>query len=154
MNNKKIGLDFHGVINTNPEFFRDFADAAIKQNVEVHIISGGPYEYIEKYLHDHNIPYSKIWCIFDFYNHKNKVEFLPDGSFHVDDELWNSSKAQYCKDEGIDIHIDDSQVYGKYFHSGYCRYEAAKKLCIYKNINISFVASPDVVLQQILSLCR
>jgi hypothetical protein len=29
--------------------------------------------------------------------------------------LWDKTKADYCKQVGITLHIDDSPVYGKYF---------------------------------------
>ena len=46
----KIGVDFHGVINTKPDFFREFCREALKFGLEVYIISGGPRETILAYL--------------------------------------------------------------------------------------------------------
>lgn len=46
----KIGLDFHGVITDNPEYFKVFANEALRRGYEIHIISGGPKATIEKFL--------------------------------------------------------------------------------------------------------
>ena len=43
----KIGLDFHGVITDNPEYFKVFANEALRRGYEIHIISGGPKATIE-----------------------------------------------------------------------------------------------------------
>ena len=97
----KIGVDFHGVINTKPDFFREFCRAALKIGLEVYIISGGPRETILAYLNQYQIPYTKLWCIFDYYEQRHQVEFYDDGSFRIDDELWNKAKAEYCKEHQL-----------------------------------------------------
>lgn len=38
----KIGLDFHGVINTNPSYFKDFTEYAEARGHRIYIITGGP----------------------------------------------------------------------------------------------------------------
>lgn len=45
----KIGLDFHGVITDNPEYFKVFANEALRRGYEIHVISGGPKATIEKF---------------------------------------------------------------------------------------------------------
>ena len=37
----KIGLDFHGVINTNPSYFKDFTEYAEARGHRIYIITGG-----------------------------------------------------------------------------------------------------------------
>ncbi|HBO50024.1 MAG TPA: hypothetical protein DD619_04485, partial [Alphaproteobacteria bacterium] len=111
----KIGVDFHGVINTRPDFFREFCREALKIGMEVYIISGGPRETILAYLNQYRISYTKLWCIYDYYEQRHQVEFYDDGSFHVADELWNKAKAEYCKEQNICVHIDDSAIYGREF---------------------------------------
>lgn len=149
----KIGVDFHGVINTKPDFFREFCRAALKIGLEVYIISGGPRETILAYLNQYQIPYTKLWCIFDYYEQRHQVEFYDDGSFHVDDELWNKAKAEYCKEQNICIHIDDSVIYGREFATPYCRYDEKTNSCVLKGKQI-YLANPAQALSQILALCR
>lgn len=148
---KKIGIDFHGVLNTNPLFFQKFCDMAISKNIEIHIISGGPRETIEKFSVIHQIKYSKLWCIFDHFEAKNEVEFLPDGSFHVEDELWNSAKAEYCRKNEISVQIDDSIIYGRYFITPYCLYNEKTKTGTLSEKKISFSHSAEQCLNSILN---
>ncbi len=149
----KIGVDFHGVINTKPDFFREFCRAALKIGLEVYIISGGPRETILSYLNQYQIPYTKLWCIFDYYEQRHQVEFYDDGSFRIDDELWNKAKAEYCKEQNICIHIDDSAIYGREFVTPYCRYDEKANSCVLNGQQI-YLANPAQALSQILALCR
>lgn len=149
----KIGVDFHGVINTRPDFFREFCREALKIGLEVYIISGGPRETILAYLNQYRIPYTKLWCIYDYYEQRHQVEFYDDGSFHVADELWNKAKAEYCKEQNICVHIDDSAIYGREFATPYCRYDEQANSCVLNGKQI-YLANPAQALSQILALCR
>lgn len=148
----KIGVDFHGVINTRPDFFREFCREALKIGLEVYIISGGPRETILAYLNQYRIPYTKLWCIYDYYEQRHQVEFYDDGSFHVADELWNKAKAEYCKEQNICVHIDDSAIYGREFATPYCRYDEQSNSCVLNGQQI-YLANPASALSQILTLC-
>lgn len=149
----KIGVDFHGVINTRPDFFREFCREALKIGLEVYIISGGPRETILAYLNQYRIPYTKLWCIYDYYEQRHQVEFYDDGSFYVADELWNKAKAEYCKEQNICVHIDDSAIYGREFATPYCRYDEQANSCVLNGHKIP-LENPEQALQQILVLCR
>lgn len=148
----KIGVDFHGVINTRPDFFLEFCREALKIGFEVYIISGGPRETILAYLNQYRIPYTKLWCIYDYYEQRHQVEFYDDGSFHVADELWNKAKAEYCKEQNICVHIDDSAIYGREFATPYCRYDEQANSCVLNGHKIP-LENPEQALQQILVLC-
>ena len=150
----KIGIDFHGVINSNPSFFKMFIDEAISRQIEIHIISGGPKDTIEKYLRKYNIKYTKLWCIYDYYQHNNQVEFFADGSFHIDDKLWNEAKSKYCEQENICIHIDDSKIYERSFQTPYCLYDEHNKICIINEQTIDFNKSPEKALEKIELFCK
>ena len=119
----KISVDFHGVITAEPEFFGAMMQIWHKQGIKVYVVSGGPCDYIKQYLAEHKIVYDKLWCIFDHFNAIEKIEVAADGSFHIDDELWNAAKGQYCAQEKIGLHIDDSKIYGKYFTTPYVRFD-------------------------------
>ena len=64
----KIGLDFHGVITDRPEFFSAFSKAVKERGYELHIITGGPRKTVEDYLNSHNIFYTAVFAILDFYD--------------------------------------------------------------------------------------
>lgn len=147
----KIGLDFHGVINTNPDFFREFCALLKKQKAEIHIISGGPHEIIGEFLKLHKIKYDKIWCIYDYFNARDEVKIFPDGSFHVDDYKWNAAKGEYCSEYGINLQIDDSRIYGEYFQTPYCLYDEKHRSGILNGCLIDFSTSAQNCWQQLLS---
>lgn len=145
----KIGLDFHGVITDNPEYFRLFTELARDKGWEIHIITGGPHDVITKFLEAWHITYDKLFTILDYYDAQGKVTFLDDGSFHMDDKLWDSAKAEYCRQHQIDFHIDDSRIYGKYYTTPYCLYNRQAKKCKYETTVVDMAAPPHIALGQI-----
>lgn len=46
----KIGLDFHGVINTNPSYFKDFTEYAEARGHRIYIITCGPAAKISSFF--------------------------------------------------------------------------------------------------------
>ena len=86
----------------------------------------------------------------DYYDDIQKVEYFDDGTFNVDDTLWDKAKAWYCAQNDIDIHIDDSVVYGKYFTTPFCLYNILEKKCLINDKYISFNQTPEHVLNNIL----
>lgn len=125
----KIGLDFHGVINANPDYFSGFSDEALIRGHEIHIITGGPYKKVADYLKNYNINYTQIFSITDYYEEKGEVQYFPNGEIKVPDDLWNSAKAVYCLTNNIDIHIDDTALFSKDFKTPFCRYDGSEKKC-------------------------
>jgi hypothetical protein len=120
----KIGLDFHGVIDAMPEFFSFFTKAMISAGAEVHIITGGATEDDKKLLKEHNIQYTHIFSITDYHKEKGTKTTKPHpkhGFMMVSDEEWDRTKGDYCRREGIDLHIDDTTVYNEYFTTPFAR---------------------------------
>ncbi len=134
----KIGIDFHGVISAAPELFASFCHEIRLRGVEVYVITGGPRKDIERYLQKYRIEYDEVWAILDFYEQQGKVEFFDDGSFKVDTLLWNRAKAEYCVAENIRFHIDDSNVYGRYFVTPYCKYDIGSGVCEWDGLTVDF----------------
>ena len=148
---KKIGVDYHGVINVNPDFFQKFNALAIKQNIDISVISGGHERDVRLYLEDHHILYNHIFSLLDYFTSKNMVTFYEDGSFFVANDVWNRAKARYCFENNIDVHIDDSMLYGTYFQTPFCLYSNTLKNCVLikKNIQVRFDQSPQQVLKNL-----
>ncbi|MCM1323882.1 MAG: hypothetical protein NC218_06950 [Acetobacter sp.] len=142
----KIGIDFHGVIDAQPELFAAFCREIRKLGVQVYIISGGPEKDVARCLQEHRIEYDGLWAILDYYETQGKVQRFDDGSFQVPTELWNRAKAEFCAREGIKFHIDDSPVYGKYFASSYCQYNMANDVCALEDgVEIDFKETTEAV---------
>lgn len=150
----KIGIDYHGVIDAQPELFAAFCREIRKEGVMVYIVSGGPEQDVARCLAAHGVEYDGLWAMYDYYEKKGVLERYDDGSFHVPTELWNKAKAEYCAHEGINFHIDDSPVYGKYFASAYCQYDMANEVCaLGDGVEIDFKKTDEAV-RQVVALLR
>ena len=121
----KIGFDFHGILDKEPKFFSKVTRKLIDKGHEVHILTGQEDGYhLRRTLADLKINYTHLFSITSF--HKKigtKVTYDENGNPWMDTELWNKTKAEYCKTHNIDIHIDDSDTYGKYFETTYLKLE-------------------------------
>lgn len=143
----KIGLDYHGVITVHPEYFSNFAKDVLARKGEIHVITGGTKKEIVAHLKEWDIPFSKIFSIPDYYNAKGEVIYFSDGEYKIPDDLWDKAKAEYCNLEGINMHIDDSKEYVKWFTTPYCRYDGKNPQCVTEDGHvIDFNAPPSEVL--------
>lgn len=125
----KIGLDFHGVISAQPQEFATFCREIRQRGVHVYVISGGPKDAVVSFLERYNIEYDEVWAILD-YCQEQGIDVAYDGKeFYIPTEIWDNAKALYCAKEGIQFHIDDSNVYGRYFVTPYCEYDINKGVC-------------------------
>ena len=147
----KIGVDFHGVIDQNPSFFKSFNQKAIDDGHQIYILSGGSEKDVQVYLQENDIPCSHIFSLLDYFKKQNLVTFFEDGRFFVPPELWDEAKAKYCLSNQIDIHIDDSILYGKYFQTPFCLYKAVSNQChgLKNNITLNFNELPQKVLEDL-----
>lgn len=119
----KLGLDFHGVLDENP-LFTQMAKDHVRRGDEVHIITGekDTPEFRAK-LEAMGIQYTHLFSIPSYHiSIGTKVWYKdPDNPF-MDEEVWNRTKAEYCERVGIDMHIDDSERYCRYFTTPYLIY--------------------------------
>ena len=130
----KLGLDIHGVIDSNPKLFLHIAS----QYDEVHIITGGSFKDTKYDLvgdlielgHDALNRRTKWWdkefSVFDYLleTQAKTNEELGVASHHpFPDETWNKVKADYCREHEIDLHIDDMEQYLTYFTTPYMLYK-------------------------------
>ena len=120
----KVSLDLHGVIDAMPEFFAFFTKSMISAGAELHIVTGGTTEDDEKLLKKYNIQYTHIFSITDYHKElgtPTTKKHLKHGFMMVSDEEWDKTKAEYCKKNNIDLHIDDTLIYNNYFTTPFCR---------------------------------
>jgi hypothetical protein len=121
MNKLKIGIDIHGVIDLKPAFFRTFIDRARANGHEIHIITGGQKKpKLLNQLKDLGINYDYFFSVSDFLIEQGvPVHFEDSNNPWFDIDQWNKIKSMYCAKQEINIHIDDSDQYGKYFITPY-----------------------------------
>jgi hypothetical protein len=111
-----LGLDFHGVITKEPEFFSKLSDYLVNSGNEVHIITGTEItkRFLDK-LKNFDIKYTHLFSIVDYHKSIGTTINYENNGPWIDDEAWNKAKANYCKTANINIHVDDSKIYGRYF---------------------------------------
>lgn len=121
----KIGIDIHGTIDTDPEYFSKYIKMLRKQGIEIHIITGEKVsvEMIEQ-LREWEIKYDHLFSIVDYYGALGtKIIWDKDNNPWIDKYLWDKAKSDYCRREKIDLHIDDSEIYGQYFTTPYFQFK-------------------------------
>lgn len=124
----KLGLDIHGVCDADPQTYIAMADTFIRAGGEVHIITGqkDTPELRDK-VKKLGIPFTHFFSITSYHESiGTPIRYDERGRPWMDIELWDRTKADYCKREGIGMHVDDSPVYGKYFDSN-IKYILVKK---------------------------
>lgn len=129
----KLGLDIHGVIDSNPESFAFMSQSVITNNGEVHIITGGSWtSALEEQLKEYDIRWTSIFSVYDYLvdsgiDSIGTIQF-PDGTIQkkFDYHLWDTIKAGYCRSNNIDLHIDDTEVYSKYFTTPFLLYKSSE----------------------------
>ena len=129
----KLGLDIHGVIDSNPESFAFMSQSVITNNGEVHIITGGSWtSTLEEQLKEYDIRWTSIFSVYDYLvdsgiDSIGTIQF-PDGTIQkkFDYHLWDTIKAGYCRSNNIDLHIDDTEVYSKYFTTPFLLYKSSE----------------------------
>ncbi len=119
----KIGLDLHGVVDARPDFFRELARLLVDNGHEVHIITGATSGEEMAKIQELGIPYTHIFSITDHHaNIGTPIAWDDKGEPHLDTYLWDKTKAEYCKEHGIDLHFDDSDIYHYFFKTPYTRF--------------------------------
>ena len=113
---KKIGLDIHGVIDHDPEFFSWLSSRLRDKGWEVHVITGGKWEHNEHLLAEWRMEYDTFFSITD-----KHVELgtplkpdCPDGQVCIADNIWDREKGWYCSKNSISVMVDDTLHYSNY----------------------------------------
>lgn len=120
----KIGLDVHGILDTNP-IWKDIGKMFIDAGHEVHVITGSLFPKALKELkklgmerHEH---YSHVFSISDsLIMNGNAISYNEDKSPMFDNLEWDKAKAIYCAEKGVDMHFDDTPRYADYFTTPIC----------------------------------
>ena len=92
--------------------------------MEIHIITGGTTDKDKQLLKDYHIQYTHFFSITDYHTSIETPTHGTHPKYHfpmISDEDWDKTKADYCRREGIDLHIDDTLLYNEYFTTPFCR---------------------------------
>lgn len=114
---RKVAIDIHGTIDADPPAFAELTRRLRDKGMEIHITTGvSESPELHEKLKGWGILYDKLFSITDY--HKSigtPIEWDEKGNPHIEECVWDCTKAEYCEREGIAIAIDDSEIYGQYF---------------------------------------
>jgi ADP-ribose pyrophosphatase YjhB (NUDIX family) len=121
----KIGIDVHGVVDTAPHFFSELSRLLVENGHEVHILTGAEQtdELEYELKHVMKLTWTHFFSTTTFHKNSGTEITYIDGNPYMDNKIWNRAKSTYCRENGIQLHIDDSDVYGKYFKTPYAQFE-------------------------------
>ena len=126
----KLVLDIHGVIDTNPAMFVAMATILRRDSFEneVHIVTGESLsERLLAQLRSYNNGeefWDRIVSIQDELILTTPILYYDQhGRPRFDEEEWDSFKGTYCKENKIDLAIDDTEAYAKYFETPFLLYK-------------------------------
>ena len=114
-------IDLHGVIDSDPKFFKKMTSDLIKNRNLVYICTGSKIEDAQEKLNSLgfkiNINFNKILSISDIIEKTipaAEIEYDVNGNLWVDGMIWWSMKGKLCKQYNIDVIMDDSEEYFVY----------------------------------------
>lgn len=124
MSGKKLGLDLHGVIDADPGFFSDLSKSLVVAGWEVHIITGPTKTKAIKELEHFKITFTHFFSIEDYHIAKGtEMSYDEKGNPWMHKETWDQTKGEYCQRMGISLHLDDSEMYQKFFKTSFATYQ-------------------------------
>ena len=124
----KFSFDVHGVIDALPEVFAFLSQSIVKNNGEVHILTGASWtDELTNQLKSKGITWSHSFSIYDHLLNSGtevigEIQF-PDGKVQkkFQDALWDRAKSDYCRSHNISLHIDDTLIYNESFTTPFAR---------------------------------
>ena len=100
-----------------PDFFAFLTDSIVKNDGEVHIITGGIWSpELEEMLKSHGVKWTHSFSVYDYLIENAKtigeIQF-PDGTIQkkFENGVWDGVKGDYCREHNISLHLDDTLIY-------------------------------------------
>ena len=111
-------IDFHGVIDHRPNYFKKITEDLISCGNEIFICTGSKKNIVLVKLNNlgfqENKNFNEIFSISDILEETlpaAEIEYDNQNNIWVDDMLWWPMKGMLCEQYHIDIIIDDSEEY-------------------------------------------
>lgn len=125
----KLGLDIHGVIDANRPLFAELTNLLQASNDqyirvgqppphEVHILTGPRSQDLKPEELD-GIWYTHLFSIVDYHIAKGTAVEWVGGRAWMSDYDWDRTKADYAREHQLDLTIDDSETYQRFFSTPY-----------------------------------
>jgi hypothetical protein len=91
----------------------------MKNGHEIHVLTGREIgDYVIEKLSDLGIYYDQLFSITSYHKEIGTYVTYKGGDSTqplIAPHKWDRTKADYAEKAGLDFHIDDSPVYGRYF---------------------------------------
>ena len=122
----KFGLDFGGVITERSAFFSELSQMLVSNGHDVHIITGNKRTpALLAKLETLGIKYTHIFSIADHHwTAGTPMSGYEANNTWIADDVWDRTKALYCAEHLIDLHLDDSKTYGQHFTTPYATFQS------------------------------
>jgi hypothetical protein len=120
----KFGFDIHGVIDAMPDTFAELTKTLVAAGHEVHILTGSMWKpEIEDQLKGYGVVWTHKFSISDYRIAQNPdgVTFDENGNPWMPADLWDSAKSEYCRENEISLHLDDTKRYNDFFTTPFAR---------------------------------
>jgi len=77
---------------------------------------------IKEHLRELGIAWTHFFSVSDYLIAQGEhVTWSDEENPWFEEKAWLGTKGMYCKEQGIDMHIDDSETYGAFFETLYVR---------------------------------
>lgn len=121
----KIAIDIHDTIDARPHFFSMLTKLLKVYGVKIYITTGVPITpKVREQLAKWGIEYDVLFSITGYHEaNGTTIKWDEKGDPWIEEEIWDRTKADYCKWNDIDLAIDDSTIYGKYFDTPYLLFD-------------------------------
>jgi len=128
----KIGIDFHGVITDDSDFWLERLKEWDSFGHDIHLMTGARWQtFIDECCTlGYKVPYTTFFSISDFIlkHYPDKVNIDNPDHPHIEDKkLWDRAKAEYARYHNLDLVIEDTESYIKYFTTPVMLYKSNRK---------------------------
>jgi predicted peroxiredoxin len=119
----KIGIDLHGVIDSNPKLFKMVLfGLSMSGKVKIYIVSGPPKADIISELEnlgiEQDLHYDEVYSVVDFLKESGVKMWQDERSrWWTNEEDWCASKSKICDKLHLDIMLDDKEMYRAGFNN-------------------------------------
>ena len=121
----KLGIDWHGVMDALPQSLAWLSRAIVDAGGEVHILTGMTWtKDCDKQLEEWGVKYTHTFSIFDHHTNIGTEIIGWHDKFNIpriSNIDWDQTKGEYCRQNNITLHLDDTTEYNKYFSTPFAR---------------------------------
>lgn len=123
---KTIGLDIHGVLDYDTDWFFGTLIPKLKEkDIKIHIITGMPFNNIFEEIRIFDEKWYDVFFSITEHLLHYRLNNVPyeQNKYCFDPKDWDVVKANYCAFHHIDLMVDDTYDYKKYFKTNFMHWD-------------------------------